>query len=86
MKHQVFFWFVILLVFFNTLCVAVEHYNQPVWLSEFLCKKSSQSPLVTPEWRFLTSFKIKRLVWQLALWHGAGRLGVFVLFVLLDLL
>ncbi len=37
-KQQWFYWFVIVLVFFNTLCVAVEHYHQPPWLSEFLCK------------------------------------------------
>ena len=37
-KKQWFYWFVIVLVFFNTLCVAVEHYSQPKWLSEFLCK------------------------------------------------
>jgi len=35
-KQQWFYWFVILLVFLNTCCVAVEHYNQPDWLSEFL--------------------------------------------------
>ena len=35
-KQQWFYWFVILLVFFNTCCVAVEHYAQPDWLSEFL--------------------------------------------------
>lgn len=35
-KKQWFYWFVILLVFFNTFAVAVEHYNQPHWLSEFL--------------------------------------------------
>ena len=38
MKQQWFYWFVIVLVFFNTVCVAVEHYNQPPWLTEFLCK------------------------------------------------
>ena len=32
------FWFVIVLVFLNTCTVAVEHYNQPVWLTEFLCR------------------------------------------------
>lgn len=37
-KQQWFYWFVIVLVFFNTVCVAVEHYNQPPWLTEFLCK------------------------------------------------
>ena len=37
-KQQWFYWFVILLVFFNTVCVAVEHYHQPQWLTDFLCK------------------------------------------------
>ena len=32
------FWFVIVLVFLNTCTVAVEHYHQPDWLTEFLCK------------------------------------------------
>ncbi|XP_023288257.1 voltage-dependent calcium channel type A subunit alpha-1 [Orussus abietinus] len=35
-KAQWFYWFVIVLVFFNTICVAVEHYKQPSWLTEFL--------------------------------------------------
>ncbi|XP_063983728.1 voltage-dependent calcium channel type A subunit alpha-1 isoform X7 [Diachasmimorpha longicaudata] len=35
-KSQSFYWFVIILVFLNTVCVAVEHYNQPEWLSDFL--------------------------------------------------
>ena len=35
-KKQWFYWFVIVLVFFNTASVAVEHYNQPLWLTEFL--------------------------------------------------
>ncbi|XP_048506528.1 voltage-dependent calcium channel type A subunit alpha-1 isoform X25 [Athalia rosae] len=35
-KTQWFYWFVIVLVFFNTACVAVEHYNQPDWLESFL--------------------------------------------------
>ncbi|XP_039288587.1 voltage-dependent calcium channel type A subunit alpha-1 isoform X2 [Nilaparvata lugens] len=35
-KKQWFYWFVIVLVFFNTVCVAVEHYNQPEWLTKFL--------------------------------------------------
>ena len=42
-KKQWFYWFVIILVFLNTCSVAVEHYNQPVWLTEFL-----------REWRPLT--------------------------------
>ena len=37
-KKQWFYWFVILLVFFNTCSVAVEHYDQPQWLTEFLGK------------------------------------------------
>ncbi|XP_037935071.1 voltage-dependent calcium channel type A subunit alpha-1-like isoform X1 [Teleopsis dalmanni] len=35
-KTQWFYWFVIVLVFLNTVCVAVEHYGQPKYLSEFL--------------------------------------------------
>ncbi|XP_046610496.1 voltage-dependent calcium channel type A subunit alpha-1 isoform X6 [Neodiprion virginianus] len=35
-KTQWFYWFVIVLVFFNTACVAVEHYDQPTWLEQFL--------------------------------------------------
>ncbi|XP_067216065.1 voltage-dependent calcium channel type A subunit alpha-1 isoform X5 [Linepithema humile] len=35
-KSQQFYWFVIVLVFFNTVCVAVEHYDQPKWLDDFL--------------------------------------------------
>ncbi|XP_071560311.1 voltage-dependent calcium channel type A subunit alpha-1 isoform X11 [Temnothorax nylanderi] len=35
-KSQQFYWFVIVLVFFNTVCVAVEHYGQPDWLTKFL--------------------------------------------------
>ncbi|XP_034182336.2 calcium voltage-gated channel subunit cacophony isoform X15 [Osmia lignaria lignaria] len=35
-KSQKFYWFVIVLVFFNTVCVAVEHYGQPPWLTDFL--------------------------------------------------
>ncbi|XP_037808966.1 voltage-dependent calcium channel type A subunit alpha-1 isoform X2 [Lucilia sericata] len=35
-KKQWFYWFVIVLVFLNTVCVAVEHYGQPKYLSDFL--------------------------------------------------
>jgi len=35
-KSQFFYWCVIVLVFLNTSCVAVEHYGQPSWLTEFL--------------------------------------------------
>lgn len=37
-KTQWFYWFVIVLVFLNTMCVAVEHYDQPQFLTYFLCK------------------------------------------------
>ena len=37
-KQQWFYWSVIILVFLNTMCVAVEHYAQPDWLSDFLRK------------------------------------------------
>lgn len=37
-KAQWFYWFVIVLVFFNTACVAVEYHGQPDWLTKFLCK------------------------------------------------
>ena len=37
-KTQTFYWFVITLVFLNTACVAVEHYGQPDWLTDFLCE------------------------------------------------
>ena len=40
-KTPAWFWFVIVLVFLNTCTVAVEHYNQPEWLTEFLCKFSA---------------------------------------------
>lgn len=37
-KTQWFYWSVIVLVFFNTACVAVEFHGQPQWLTDFLCK------------------------------------------------
>lgn len=37
-KHQLFYWIVIILVFMNALCCCIEHHNQPDWLSDFLCK------------------------------------------------
>lgn len=37
-KTQWFYWFVIILVFFNTVTVAAEHYGQPDFLTNFLCK------------------------------------------------
>lgn len=38
-KAQWFYWFVIVLVLLNTVCVAVEHYDQPQYLTLFLCKR-----------------------------------------------
>ena len=35
-KTQAFYWTVIILVFLNAICAALEHYNQPIWLNEFL--------------------------------------------------
>ncbi|CAH1100381.1 unnamed protein product [Psylliodes chrysocephalus] len=35
-KTQWFYWCVIVLVLFNTICVAVEYHGQPKWLSNFL--------------------------------------------------
>ncbi|XP_076258408.1 calcium voltage-gated channel subunit cacophony isoform X5 [Rhynchophorus ferrugineus] len=35
-KSQWFYWTVIMLVFFNTFCVAVEYHGQPQWLDDFL--------------------------------------------------
>ncbi|XP_064457887.1 voltage-dependent calcium channel type A subunit alpha-1-like isoform X3 [Ornithodoros turicata] len=35
-KTQTFYWIVIVLVFLNTICVAVEHHNQAQWLTDFL--------------------------------------------------
>nr|XP_060620900.1 voltage-dependent P/Q-type calcium channel subunit alpha-1A isoform X3 [Anolis sagrei ordinatus] len=35
-KTQAFYWTVLSLVALNTLCVAIVHYNQPDWLSNFL--------------------------------------------------
>jgi voltage-dependent calcium channel N type alpha-1B len=35
-KTQAFYWFVIVLVFMNTACVAVEHKGQEKWLTDFL--------------------------------------------------
>lgn len=42
-KTQAFYWTVLSLVALNTLCVAIVHYNQPEWLSDFLCECPSQT-------------------------------------------
>lgn len=52
-KTQAFYWTVLSLVALNTLCVAIVHYNQPEWLSDFLCEccslLSSAPPLALPQ-------------------------------------
>ena len=35
-KTQVWYWTVIMLVFLNAICAALEHYNQPEWLTNYL--------------------------------------------------
>ena len=40
-KSKAFYWIVIVLVFLNTACVAIEHYNQPKWLDTFLSECQS---------------------------------------------
>ena len=37
-KSQSFYWFIIFLVFLNTLVQASEHYQQPDWLTNIQCK------------------------------------------------
>ena len=54
-KTSAWFWFVIVLVFLNTCTVAVEHYNQPKWLTEFLCKYNV-IPNLTVEWQSRLDF------------------------------
>ena len=39
-KTQAFYWTVLSLVALNTLCVAIVHYDQPEWLSDFLCEQT----------------------------------------------
>lgn len=43
-KTQAFYWTVLSLVALNTLCVAIVHYNQPEWLSDFLCEYHQPAP------------------------------------------
>lgn len=37
-KAQWFYWFVIVLVFFNTVFVAIEYHKQPQFITDFVCK------------------------------------------------
>lgn len=41
-KAQSFYWIVLCVVGLNTLCVAIVHYDQPVWLTQALCESPSQ--------------------------------------------
>ena len=34
-KHEAFFWVVVVVVLLNTVSLATKHYDQPVWLTEF---------------------------------------------------
>ena len=38
-KSQFFYWLIIVLVFFNTIIVAVEFHKQPKFMDDFQCKK-----------------------------------------------
>ena len=40
-KTQAFYWIVIVVVFLNTACVAIEHDRQKQFLTDFLCKSDS---------------------------------------------
>lgn len=60
-KTQAFYWTVLSLVALNTLCVAIVHYNQPEWLSDFLCECGpvpvhAQPCLDMPPWRHTAYF------------------------------
>lgn len=57
-KTQWFYWFVIILVFFNTVTVAAEHYNQPQWLTDFLCMFVRRNANCPPQQLILISFCI----------------------------
>ena len=41
-KTQWWFWTVLTMVAMNTVSVMVEHYNQPQWLTDALCKLCSK--------------------------------------------
>lgn len=47
-KTQAFYWTVLSLVALNTLCVAIVHYDQPDWLSDFLCECPPPPPDTPP--------------------------------------
>ncbi|OXU26617.1 hypothetical protein TSAR_015744 [Trichomalopsis sarcophagae] len=57
-KTQWFYWFVIILVFFNTVCVAVEHYvyTEFVFLGLFMCEMVIKMYALGPRIYFESSF------------------------------
>jgi len=54
-KSQVFYWLIIVLVFLNTIFVAVEFHRQPQFLTDFLCELMLHSYTRWPE-KFRTIF------------------------------
>lgn len=69
-KTQAFYWTVLSLVALNTLCVAIVHYNQPEWLSDFLCEYrlarpcQLPDPLLTPPVQFSFSGSMCSFFWS----------------------
>ena len=53
-KSQTFYWAVIIAVFLNSLVLAVEHYNQPAYVTLFLGKVFNTKYGINPKMR-LTS-------------------------------
>lgn len=66
-KQQWFYWFVIVLVFLNTVTVAAEHYNQPQFLTEFLCKNFLHFPSLST---FRNDFHLWIFAFQKIRVHG----------------
>ena len=61
-KQQWWFWLVIILVFLNTCTVAVEHHNQPEWLTECLCKLNAKIFTAAKKYLILFSrFSLRRI-------------------------
>ncbi|RMB90065.1 hypothetical protein DUI87_33520 [Hirundo rustica rustica] len=60
-KTQAFYWTVLSLVALNTLCVAIVHYDQPDWLSDFLCYHRSIFEVIWAVVKPGTSFGISVL-------------------------
>ena len=68
-KTQAFYWTVIVLVFLNTVCVAIEHDRQKQFLTDFLCTPAAIDDLV---WRFFSSSRYCRVCfsWFIRLWNA----------------